>query len=151
MEEKNQMNGKQRRLEQGQGLVEYSLLITFVALVCITALVLLGRTTKTSFQKVNCALGSNAALAQCSCVNEQITVTSSYANGCTGGGTNPNLVVTVTSSCTGSQLRVNGTNATTPGSFTWNNAPVCTGGATSFVVQSTQPDGTVKSYNASRP
>jgi hypothetical protein len=28
---------------------------------------------------------------------------------------------------------------------------VCTGGATSFTVRSTQPDGTVKTYSASAP
>ena len=145
METSNQMTGKQRRLQQGQGLVEYSLLITFVALVCVSILVMLGRTTHSSIQKVNCAVGSTDP--QCGCINEKLTV----AGACTGGGANPNLAVTISSTCSGTTLRVNGTNRTTPGSFTWNSAPVCTGGATSFVVQSTQPDGTVKSYNASKP
>ncbi|MCA0457305.1 MAG: hypothetical protein LCI00_25260 [Chloroflexi bacterium] len=144
MEPKTQVHDK-NRYQRGQGLAEYSLIITFVALVCISILVVLGRTTRSSIQKVNCAVGSTDP--QCSCVNEKLSVTSTFANGCSGN----NLVVTVTSSCTGTVLRVNGVNATTPGSFTWNNAPVCTGGATSFAVQSTQPDGTVKSYNASRP
>ncbi len=136
----------QKRLQKGQGLVEYSLILSFVALVCMSILIVLGRTTKTSIQKVNCAVGSTDP--QCSCVNEKLTVTSTFTNGCNASN---GLVVTVTSSCTGSVLRVNGVNATTPGSFTWANAPVCTGGATTFAVQSTQPDGTVKTYNASRP
>lgn len=141
MEVSNQMTDKQRQLQSGQGLVEYSLLITFVALVCVSILVVLGRTTHSSIQKVNCAVGSTDP--QCNCINEKLTVTGA----CTGN----NLAVTISSTCSGTTLRVNGTNKTTPGSFTWNSAPVCTGGATSFVVQSTQPDGTVKSYNASKP
>ncbi len=139
------VNNNHKRLQRGQGLAEYSLILSLVALVCISILVVLGRTTKSTIQKVNCAVGSTDP--QCSCVNEKLTVTSTFANGCSGS----NLVVTVSSSCSGTVLQVNGVNATTPGSFTWNSAPVCTGGATIFAVKSTQPDGTVKNYSASRP
>lgn len=145
METPKQSNLHVRRLERGQGLVEYSLILTFVALVCIGILAVLGRSTRSSIQKVNCAVGSTDP--QCSCVNEKLSVSSTFPNGCSG----TSLVVTVTSSCTGTTLTVNGVNKTTPGSFTWASAPVCTGGATTFAVQSTQPDGTVKNYSASRP
>lgn len=134
-----------RRFERGQGLVEYSLILTFVALVCISILVVLGRSTRSSIQKVNCAIDSTAA--QCSCLNETLNVSSTFPNGCSG----TSLVVTVTSSCSGTTLTVNGVNKSTPGSFTWASAPVCTGAATTFTVKSTQPDGTVKNYSASRP
>jgi Flp pilus assembly pilin Flp len=134
-----------KRLQRGQGLAEYSLILSLVALVCISILAVLGRGTKSTIQKVTCAVGSTDP--QCSCVNEKLTVSSTFPNGCSG----TSLVVTVTSSCTGTVLQVNGVNATTPGSFTWASAPVCTGGATTFAVKSTQPDGTVKNYSASRP
>jgi len=136
---------RQKQLNRGQGLAEYSLIIALVAVVCVAILAVLGRGTKSTIQKVTCTVGSTDP--QCSCVNEKLSVTSTFTNGCSG----TTLIVTVNSTCTGTTLTVNGVNQTNPGSFSWSNAPVCTGGATTFAVKSTQPDGTVKNYAASRP
>ncbi len=149
MEITNNSTDNRKRLQKGQGLAEYSLIIALVAVVCVTILIMLGKGTKSTIYKVTCAVGSTDS--QCKCINEKLTVTSTWANTLPGCNVN-NLVVTVTSSCTGSSLKVGGlAAATTPASITWTNAPVCMGGATTFTVQSTQPDGTVKSYQASRP
>ena len=149
MEVINNPTDKGKRLQKGQGLAEYSLIIALVAVVCVSILVVLGRGTKSTIYKVTCAVGSTNP--QCSCINEKLTVTSTWANpltGCNGSS----LIVTVSSSCTGTSLKVGSlAAATTPASITWPSAPVCTGGATTFTVQSTQPDGTIKSYAASRP
>lgn len=138
---------KLRSAEKGQGLAEYALILALVAIVCVAVLAVLGRGTKGVFAKVTCTLNSTAAI--CGCTNETLTVTSAAPNGCVG----TTLTVTVASTCSGTRLTVNTTTATTPASITWNNAPVCQTppAATSFTVTSTQPDGTIKSYNASRP
>lgn len=137
------LNKKHNELERGQGLAEYSLIIALVAVVCVSILAILGRGTKTTFQKVTCSI--NSTDPQCSCTNEKLSVSSTFTNGCSG----TTLMVNVGSTCTGTTLTVNGVNSAAPASFTWANAPVCTGGATSFTVKSTQPDGTVKTYSAS--
>lgn len=145
METIHQPTIKRKRLNQGQGLAEYSLIIALVSVVCVAILVILGRGTKSTIQKVTCTVGSTDP--QCSCVNEKLSVTSTFTNGCSG----TTLIVTAGSTCTGTTLTVNGVNQTAPASFSWSSAPVCTGGATTFAVKSTQPDGTVKNYSASRP
>jgi len=136
---------KGKRLNQGQGLAEYSLIIALVAVVCVVILAALGRGTKSTIQKVTCTVGSTDP--QCSCVNEKLSVSSTFPNGCSG----TTLVVTINSTCSGTTLTVNGVNQANPGSFSWANAPVCTGGATTVTVKSTQPDGTVKNYAATPP
>ena len=135
---------RRKRLNQGQGLAEYSLIISLVALACVGALVVLGRTTKSTIYKVTCAAGSKDA--QCSCINEKLTVTSTYTGGCSASA----LLVTVTSTCSGTTLNVGGTNYTNPAAVNWNPSPNCPSGATTFAITSTQPDGTVKNYTASR-
>jgi len=144
MEITQQPVNRRKHLNKGQGLAEYSLIIALVAVVCVTIIIVLGKGTKTAFQKVNCSIPGSTD-PQCGCLNEKLTVTGA----CVGN----NLGVTVTSSCTGASLTVNGNTATTPGNFTWNPAPVCTGGATSFTVQSSLPSpyNTSKSYSVSKP
>ena len=145
METTQQALTKQKRLNQGQGLVEYGLIIALVAVICVSILVVLGRSTKTAIQKVTCTVGSNDP--QCSCADEKLSATSAFPNGCSG----TTLMITIDSTCPGSVLTVNNTSQTNPGSFSWSNAPVCTGDATTFIVKSTHLDGTVKNYEASRP
>jgi hypothetical protein len=134
-----------KHLNQGQGLAEYSLIISLVALICVCVLVVIGRTTTSAIQKVTCAIGSTDP--QCSCENEKLTVSSAFPNGCSG----TTLIVSVESNCPSAIVSVNGVSQNNPGNFSWSNAPVCTGGATSFVVTSTLPNGTVKNYAASHP
>ena len=138
---------KSKSLQSGQGLAEYSLIIALVGLVCVTILVALGQGTKNTIHRVACVAGSTNS--QCSCINEKLTVTSTFANGCSG----TTLIVTVSSSCSVSTLTVNGSSGATPYSVSWANAPVCTGGASAFTVQSSQaaPYNTSKSYSVSRP
>ena len=141
------INRKPGRRESGQAMAEYALILALVAIVSVVILALLGRGTKGVFSKITCTFDSSASI--CGCTNEQLTASSGFPNGCSG----TTLVVTVSSSCSGTRLTVNGNTATSPGSFTWNNAPVCASppGATTFTVTSTQPDGTIKNYTASRP
>ncbi|MBI1281178.1 MAG: hypothetical protein GC179_23835 [Anaerolineaceae bacterium] len=136
-----------KRIQRGQGLAEYSLIIALVGLVCVLALSLLGKGTKSAIYKVTCAVGSTDP--QCACINEKLTVTSTYPNGCSGN----TLIVTVKSSCSVSAITVNGSSGVTPLSVSWSNAPVCTGGASTFNVQTYQssPYNTSNSYNVSRP
>ncbi len=143
----NHSADRHKRLQRGQGLAEYSLIIALVGLVCVSALVILGRGTKNTIYKVTCAAGSTDP--QCSCINEKITVTSTFPNGCSG----TTLVVTVKSTCAVSAITVNGSSGVSPYSVSWSNAPVCTGGATTFNVQTYQssPYNTSNSYNVSRP
>ena len=136
-----------RLLQRGQGLAEYSLIIALVGLACVIILAVLGRGTKNTIYKVTCAAGSTDS--QCSCINEKLTVTSTFANGCSG----TTLIVTVNSSCSVSAITVNGSSGASPYSVSWSNAPVCTGGATTFNVQTYQssPYNTSNSYSVSRP
>jgi Flp pilus assembly pilin Flp len=136
---------RRTRLNQGQGLVEYSLIIVLVAVICVSILVVLGRGTKSAIQKVTCTVGSNDP--QCSCTNEKLSATSEFPNGCSG----TTLIITVDSTCPSAVLSVNSVSQNNPGNFSWPNSPVCTGDAMTFVVQSTHPDGSVKNYEASRP
>ncbi len=142
-----QSNEKRNRLQHGQGLAEYSLIIALVGLACVIILAVLGRGTKNTIYKVTCAAGSTDP--QCSCINEKITVTSTYPNGCSG----TTLIVTVKSTCSVSGITVNGGSGVSPYSVSWSNAPVCTGGASTFNVQTYQssPYNTSNSYNVSRP
>ncbi|MBA3870801.1 MAG: hypothetical protein H0X30_16800 [Anaerolineae bacterium] len=140
-----------RKRNQGQGLAEYSLILALVAVVCVSIIAVLGRGTKSTIYKVVCATGSKDP--QCGCINEKLTVV--------GACVSTTLTATVTSSCTaaaaggalGASLTVNGSSGQTPLSVTWSNAPVCTGGATSFNVQSSQPSpyNTSSSYSVSKP
>ena len=134
---------RRKRLNQGQGLAEYSLIISLVALMCVGALVILGRSTKSTIYKVTCAAGSKDA--QCSCINEKITA----AGSCLGSI----LTVSVTTSCTGSSITVtSGAGSvigTTTAAGTISSSPACPIGSGSFAIKSQQPDGTVKNYTAS--
>ena len=143
MENTQQSAIRRKRLNQGQGLAEYSLIIALVAMVCVVILAALGRGTKNTIYKVTCAAGSTDS--QCGCINEKLSVV--------GACITNTLSVTVTSSCSGSTLTVNGSTGTTPYSVSWASAPVCTGGATSFTVQSSLPApySTSKSYSVSAP
>jgi hypothetical protein len=136
---------RRNRMNQGQGLAEYSLIISLVALVCLSILAVLGRGTKNTIYKVTCAAGSTDS--QCGCINEKLSVTSTFPNGCSG----TSLLVTVTSSCSGTTLTVGGTNYSNPAAVNWTPSPNCPTGATSFALKSTQPNGTVNNYTASRP
>jgi len=140
-------SNKRQRLQRGQGLAEYSLIIALVGLVCVSILVVLGRGTKSTIHKVTCVAGSTDP--QCACVNEKITVTSTFANGCSG----TTLIVTVKSTCSVSAITVNGSSGVSPFSVSWSNAPACTGAATTFNVQTYQssPYNTSNSYTVSRP
>ena len=132
-----------RKRNQGQGLAEYSLILALVAVVCVSIIAVLGRGTKNTIYKVVCATGSKDP--QCGCINEKLSVV--------GACISTTLSVTVSSSCSGASLTVNGSSGTTPYSVTWSSAPVCTGGATSFNVQSSQPApyNTSSSYSVSKP
>jgi hypothetical protein len=147
IEVKRHSTDKRKHLQRGQGLAEYSLIIALVGLACVFILVLLGRGTKNTIYKVTCAAGSTDP--QCGCINEKLTVTSSFANGCSG----TTLVVTVKSTCSVSAITVNGSSGVTPYSVSWSNAPACTGGSTNFNVQTYQssPYNTSNSYTVSRP
>ena len=134
-----------KHLNRGQGLAEYSLIVSLVALICVCVLIVIGRATNSAIQKVTCTVGSTDP--QCSCENEKLTVSSAFPNGCSG----TTLIVTVESNCPSAIVSVNGVSQNNPGNFSWSDAPVCTGGATSFVVTSTLPNGTVKSFAASHP
>lgn len=46
--------------EEGQGLVEYALILALIAIVVIGALTLLGQNVNTKFQEVNTALEPNS-------------------------------------------------------------------------------------------
>ena len=143
MEKAQQPALRRNRLDQGQGLAEYSLIIALVSIVCVVILATLGRGTKNTIYKVTCAAGSTDP--QCGCINEKISVV--------GACITNTLSVTVTSSCSTSTLTVNGSSGATPYSVNWSSAPVCTGGATSFTVQSSIPSpyNTSKSYSVSAP
>ena len=149
MEALQQTVNKRNRLNQGQGLAEYSLILSLVALVCVAILVVLGRSTKNTIYKVTCATSSTDP--QCSCINEKLTVTSTYPNGCFGTSPNATLSVKVTSSCASTSLTVGPNTYANPANVTWSPAPVCNGGATTFAVKSSQSGGTINNYNASRP
>jgi Flp pilus assembly pilin Flp len=131
MEVTNQSVDKKRRLQQGQGLVEYSLILSLIAVVCVVILVVLGRATKTTFQKANCSIPGSTD-PQCSCVNEKISVVSSS---CTNG----NLAITLSSSCSGSTITVNSVPKSSPASYTVNGSPVCSNPTATLNVQTLQP------------
>lgn len=48
---------KARSSEEGQGLVEYGLIVALIAVVCVTALTGLGNGVKTKLQSVSTTLG----------------------------------------------------------------------------------------------
>lgn len=134
---------RRKRLNQGQGLAEYSLILSLVAIVCVAILVILGRGTKSTIYKVTCAAGSKDP--QCSCINEKITASGTCVSG--------TLSVSVSSSCTGSTLTVTSGSGSAVGTTTVNanlsSSPACPVGAGTFAIKSQQPDGTVKNYTAS--
>lgn len=47
-----------RRHQEGQGLVEYSLILVLIAVVAIVALIVVGHTTNLLFSNVSSALGT---------------------------------------------------------------------------------------------
>lgn len=140
MEENLQQGQVKRRAEQGQGLVEYALILSLVALASIAILTVLGRTVGEVFTKINCSL--NAQEVGCECINEQLTVTGT----CVG----VTLVANVSSNCDGAMLSIDGYgNVPGNGNVNWSGAPICTGGATSMAIWSLRPDGSYKQYSAS--
>lgn len=140
MQEDIQQGQVKRRLEQGQGLMEYALLLSLVALVCLAILTVLGRTIGEVFTKINCNLDGTAV--GCECINEQLTVTGT----CVG----VTLVANVSSNCDGAMIDIEGYgNVPGSGNVNWASAPICTGGATSMKIWSYHPDGSYKQYSAS--
>lgn len=138
MSEITQQEQVKRKAEQGQGLVEYALILSLVALASIAILTVLGRTVGEVFTKINCSLGAGAG---CECITEQITVTGT----CVGS----TLVANVSSSCDGAMMDIEGYgNIPGSGNVNWSGAPICTGGATSMKIWSFHPDGSYKAYSA---
>jgi pilus assembly protein Flp/PilA len=125
--------------ENGQGLAEYALILSLVAVVCVLSLAALGGGIGKTFTRVTCAVNSKAP--GCSCINEQITVTGS----CIG----TTLVANIKTSCAGSQMDITGYGGVpASGNISWSSAPICTGGATTMQLYSLHPDGSYASYNA---
>jgi Flp pilus assembly pilin Flp len=124
---------------KGQGLVEYALILSLVALVCIVVLVALGRTVGSTLDRVNCGLGGKGT--SCTCKNEKVTITGS----CVG----TTFVGNITSDCAETtHLMINTYAAVAKGaSFSMPSSYYCTGGYTTLDGYSIRSNGTYQSFS----
>jgi pilus assembly protein Flp/PilA len=126
--------------EDGQGLVEYALILSLVALVCILILTVVGQTVSNTFAQINCELGGDGNGA-CTCTSEQVTITGS----CLG----TTFVGSINSDCTETtHLMINTFVAVAKGaSFSMPNSYFCTPGYTTLDGYSIRSDGTYQAFS----
>ncbi|MFZ0548002.1 MAG: hypothetical protein WAM60_21330 [Candidatus Promineifilaceae bacterium] len=126
--------------EPGQGLVEYALILSLVALVCILVLTVVGKTVSNTFGEITCTLGGDGG-ASCVCVNEQVVITGSCL-GTTFAGT-------ITSDCdetVGYAINDGGGSALKGQSFTWPGSSYCMGSYPQIYGYSYRDDGSAKDF-----
>ncbi len=125
--------------EPGQGLVEYALILSLVALACILILTVLGKTVSNTFGEITCTLGGDAG-ASCACVNEQVVITGSCLGNTFAG--------TITSDCDDTVgYGINGGGSALKGqSFTWPNSSYCMGTYPQIYGYSYRNDGSAKDF-----
>lgn len=165
------MNNRYKR-QEGQGLVEYALILSLVALVSVFVLTALGQGLSNVFTRINCAINRDTACAQPSagngdaCPNENLIVDALQCldSPFTGGG--QGLTMFARTNCQGANLTLQGygpllySAAHNDYHYTWlsdyhNISSACDGVSDyglangSFTIISVHPDGRTVNHSFS--